>query len=104
MKKRLFFIFKLLIYYLVGLVSFSIIAYTTQTVLLAVLMETVIDPIQDFYNIKNILLAFAPYYLSFYTILYVLLLYMIRMYDKHTVNILNQKLVMVKGDDRNGKR
>lgn len=102
MKKRLFLILKLFIYYLIGLVSFSIIAYITQTVLLAILMETVIDPIQDLYNISNIISAFAPYYLSVYTVLYFLLLYMVHRYDRYTVDLLNQKLVMIKGDDKNG--
>lgn len=104
MKKRLFFVLKLFVYYLIGILSFSIIAYITQSILLAILFETVIDPIQDLYNISNIISAFAPYYLSSYTVLYFLLLYMVHRYDRHTVDILNQKLVMIKGDDKNGER
>lgn len=102
MKKRLFFSLKLFIYYLIGLLSFSIIAYITQTILLAILFETVIDPIQDLNNISNIISAFAPYYLSAYTVLYFLLLYIVYRYDRYTVDRLNQKLVMIKGDNKNG--
>ena len=102
MTKRLFLILKLFIYYFIGLLSFSIIAYITQTIILAILFETVIDPTQDLYNISNIISVYAPYYLSIYTIIYFFLLYMVYKYDKYTVDRLNQKLVMIKGENKNG--
>ena len=104
MKKRLFLILKLCIYYLIGLISFSIIAYITQTIVSAILFETVINPIQDFNNISNIIRAFYSYYLSTYTVIYLLLVYMVNKYDRYIVDKLNQKLTMVKGDDKDGKR
>ena len=89
---------KLCIYYIIGFISFSIIAYITQTIVLAILMKNAIYPAQDIYNISNIILNFYKYYLSAYTILYFLILYVVRKYDKYIVNKLNEKLEKARRD------
>lgn len=94
---------KLCIYYIIGLISFSIIAYITQTIILAILMENAIYPAQDIYNISNIISAFYKYYLSAYTILYFLILYIVRKYDRYIVNKLNEKLEKTRSE-KNEKR
>ena len=94
---------KLCIYYIIGLISFSIIAYITQTIILAILMENAIYPAQDIYNISNIISVFYKYYLSAYTILYFLILYIVRKYDRYIVNKLNEKLGKTRSE-KNEKR
>lgn len=102
MKKHILFILKLLLYYLLGLILFSIIAYTTQINVLAILTESVINPTQDLQNFYNIINELYLYYLSYYTILFLTLLYIVRKYDKCTVKKLNEKLKYIKGVDING--
>lgn len=97
-------IFKLCLYYIIGLISFSIIAYSIHRILIAILFQTTINPLQEIYNIPNILSYYSIWYLSTYTILYFLLLYLTRKYDKYTVKKLNEKLVKTKGGNQYGKR
>lgn len=104
MKKKHWLIFKLCIFYLIGLTSFSIIAFITQRILISILMDLVIDPTQDLYNLSNYILEYSKYYLTAYTTLHFLILYIIRKYDRYIVNKLNEKLEQRKGVDENGKR
>lgn len=89
-------IFKRCLYYIIGFSSFSIIAFITQRIVIAVLMETNINPIQDLYNMKNYILAYGAFYLAVYTIIYFIILYSTSKYDKYITNKLNKKLQEVK--------
>ena len=89
-------IFKRCLYYVIGLISFSIIAFITQRIVTAVLLETNINPTQDLYNVKNYILSFYPYYLPVYTLIYFVILYSVCKYDKYITNKLNEKLENVK--------
>jgi hypothetical protein len=98
--KKVTFILKYFIYYIIGLISFSTIAFITQRIVIAILLKELIDPVQDLYNILNYMSAYYPYYLIVYTILYFSILYGIKKYDKHIVNILNKKLDEIRKDDK----
>ena len=90
--KKCWLIIKLIIYYIIGFIAFSIIAYITQQIAVSVMMQSLINPLQDMYNIANIIQCYFIYYFITYTILYYAILYMVRRYDKHIVKILNEKL------------
>lgn len=94
--KKFTFILKYFFYYIIGLISFSIIAFITQRITISLLLKSVIDPLQDLYNISNYILAYSPYYIVVYTLLYFSILYSIQKYDKYIVNKLNEKLEQVK--------
>lgn len=105
--KKFNLILKYFIYYIIGLISFSIIAFITQRVTLSLLLENAIYPSQDLHNLLNYALAFGPYYLIVYSILYFIMVYGAKKYDKHIVNKLNEKLEELKIDNggaENGKR
>ena len=109
--KKITYIFKYVIYYIVGYISFSTIAFTTQRITISILLKSQINPIQDIYNILNYIYAYSLYYLIVYTLLYGIILYSVRRYDKYVVNKLNEKLKRVKdtndksdfGGDSNGE-
>lgn len=97
MKKKLF--FKYCIYYIAGFISFSIISFITQRIMIAILSRNVIDPIQDLNNILNYLLAYHRYYLVVYTLLYFIIVYSVKKYDKYIVKKLNEKLYKFKMEE-----
>lgn len=109
--KKITYIFKYVIYYIVGCISFSTIAFITQRITISILLKSQINPIQDIYNILNYIYAYSLYYLIVYTLLYGIILYSVRRYDKYVVNKLNEKLKRVKdtndksdfGGDSNGE-
>lgn len=94
--KRINLFFKRCLYYIIGLISFSSIAFITQRIVISVLLETNINPTQDLHNIKNYILAYWPFYLVIYTIIYFVILYSVSKYDKYIMNKLNEKLKQVK--------
>lgn len=107
--KRVVLILKYFIYYVIGLISFSTIAFITQRITLSILLENAIYPSQDLYNLLNYALAYGLYYLLTYSILYFIIVFCVRKYDKHIVSKLNEKLENINnknslGDDKNGKR
>ena len=107
--KRIIFILRYFIYYIIGLISFSTIAFISQRITIAILLENVIDPSHDIYNLLNYSLAYGIYYLIAYSILYSIIIYCVRKYDKHIVNKLNEKLKIYNnknsfGGNENGKR
>ncbi len=99
--KRRRLIFKLFLYYIIGFIPFIIITHVTYTILVAILIDSIIVPLQDIHNILKILLYFFPWYIIVYTIIYLLLLCAVRKYDRYTVNKLNEKLEKMKGGDKN---
>lgn len=84
------------VFYVIGLISFSTIAFITQRIVTAILLKTAIYPAQDLHNILNYILAFCSYYLGTYTLIYFVILYAIRKYDKYIVKKLNIELEQVK--------
>lgn len=94
--KKANYILKYCIYYIIGLFSFSTIAFITQRIVISVLLKTLINPIQDLYNIQHYISAYFPYYIITYTLLHFSILYFVRKYDKYIVNKLNKKLEEVK--------
>lgn len=56
--RKISLILKRVFYYVIGIISFSTIAFITQRIVAAVLLETNINPIQDLYNIKYYILAY----------------------------------------------
>ncbi len=98
--KKIYFILRYFIYYIIGLISFSTIAFISQRIMLAILLENVIDPRQDLYNLLNYALSFGPYYLIAYSILYFIIVYCVRKYDRYIVNKLNEKLKKLKIDNK----
>lgn len=98
--KKIYFILRYFIYYIIGLISFSTIAFISQRITLAILLENVIDPRQDLYNFLNYALSFGLYYLIAYSILYFIIVYCVRKYDRYIVNKLNEKLKKIKIDNK----
>lgn len=90
--KKIILILKYFIYYIIGLISFSSIAFICQRIVIAILLEKAIYPSQDLYNLLNYVLAYGIYYLIAYSILYSIMVFCVRKYDKHIVNKLNEKL------------
>lgn len=94
--KKINLILKRCLYYIIGLISFSSIAFITQRIVTAVLLKSNINSTQDLYNIKYYILSFGPFYLVAYTIIYFVILYSVSKYDKYIMNKLNEKLEQVK--------
>ena len=67
--KKCWLIIKLIIYYIIGFIAFSIIAYITQQIAVSVMMQSLINPLQDMYNIANIILSIVNYKLFFFLLL-----------------------------------
>ena len=96
--KRIILILRYFIYYIIGLISFSTISFISQSITIAILLERAIYPSQDSYN----LLYYAGiYYAPAYSILYFIIVYCVRKYDKHIVNKLNENLGKLKIDNKN---
>ena len=94
--KRITLILKYFIYYIIGLNSFSIIAFIIQRITISILLQNAIYPSQDLYNLLNYILAFGIYYLIAYSILYCAIVYCVRKYDKYLIAKLNKKLENLK--------
>lgn len=90
------FIFKKFMYYIIGMISFSTIAFFTQRVIVAILLETSINPKQDLFNIKYYILSYGIIYLIVYTLIYFIIIYSVKQYNKYIMNKLNMKLEQVK--------
>ena len=93
---------KYLIYYIIGIISFSIIAFISQRITTAILLKDVIDPSQDLNNLLNYIRAYWIYYLPVYTILYFIILFCVKKYDKYMVNKVNELLKKNKKDNYGG--
>ncbi len=102
--KKFLLILKYSIYYIIGLISFSIISYITQSIVISLLLNVPIYVSQEIHNISNIILCFYQYYIFTYTILYFLILYAVRKYDKYIVNKLNEKLEKIRSEKYDWKR
>lgn len=89
-------ILKRCLYYIIGLISFSIIAFVTQRIVEAVLLKVTINPTQDLSNILYYILAYWSFYLVVYTLIYFVILFSVNKYDKYIMNKLNKKLEQVK--------
>ncbi|MCI8761178.1 MAG: hypothetical protein HFJ34_08795 [Clostridia bacterium] len=103
MKKGLL-ILNLFIYYIIGFFLFSIISYITHIILTAILMESVIFPLQEISQISEYLMCFLPLYLIIYTLIYFLVLYFNYKYDIYIIKKLNEKLEETRGGDRSEKK
>lgn len=100
--KRIILILRYFIYYIIGLISFSLVAFITQRITNSLLLENAIYPSQDLYNLFYYVLAYWPYYLIAYSILYFIIVYCVRKYDKHIVNKLNEKLERINNKNNGG--
>ena len=100
--KRIILILKYFIYYIIGLISFSIIAFITQRITISILLDNAIYPSQDLNNLLNYILAYGPYYLIIYSILYFIMVICVRKYDRYIVKKLNEKLENLKVNDFGG--
>lgn len=94
--KKIIINIKYFIYYIIGLFSFSTIAFITQRIVISILLNTLIDPRQDLYNILNYIIAYYPYYIVTYTLIYFLMFYGVKKYDRYIVTKLNEKLNQLK--------
>lgn len=94
--KKITLILKYFIYYIIGLISFSTIAFISQRITISILLQNAIYPSQDLYNSLNYILAFGIYYLIAYSILYCIIVYCVRKYDKYLVAKLNKELENLK--------
>ena len=99
--KRIILILRYFIYYIIGLISFSLVAFITQRITNSLLLENAIYPSQDLYNLFYYVLAYWSYYLIAYSILYFIIVYCVRKYDKHIVNKLNENLEKLKTYNKN---
>ena len=100
--KKVILILKYFIYYIIGLISFSIIAFITQRITISILLDNAIYPSQDLNNLLNYILAYGPYYLIVYSILYSIMVICVRKYDRYIVKKLNEKLEKLKVHDFGG--
>ena len=100
--KKIILILKYFIYYIIGLISFSIIAFITQRITISILLDNAIYPSQDLNNLLTYILAYGPYYLIVYSILYSIMVIWVRKYDKYIVKKLNEKLEKLKVNDFGG--
>ena len=100
--KKIILILKYFIYYSIGLISFSIIAFITQRITISILLDNAIYPSQDLNNLLNYILAYGPYYLIIYSILYFIMVICVRKYDRYIVKKLNEKLENLKVNDFGG--
>ena len=94
--KKIILILKYFIYYIIGLISFSIIAFITQRITISILLDNAIYPSQDLNNLLNYILAYGLYYLIVYSILYFIMVICVRKYDRYIVKKLNVKLEKLK--------
>ena len=94
--KKIILILKYFIYYIIGLISFSIIAFITQRITISILLDNAIYPSQDLNNLLIYILAYGPYYLIVYSILYFIMVICVRKYDRYVVKKLNEKLEKLK--------
>lgn len=94
--KKITLILKYFIYYIIGLISFSTIAFISQRITISILLQNAIYPSQDLYNLLNYILVFGIYYLIAYSILYCIIVYCVRKYDKYLVAKLNKELENLK--------
>ena len=94
--KKIILILKYFIYYIIGLISFSTIAFISQRITISILLQNAIYPKQDLYNLLNYILAFGIHYLIAYSILYCIIVYCVRKYDKYLVAKLNKELENLK--------
>lgn len=99
--KRIILILRYFIYYIIGLISFSTIAFITQRITISVLLENAVYPSQDLSNLLYYALAYGIYYLTTYSMLYFIIVFCVRKYDKHIVNKLNENLEKLKIDNKN---
>ena len=95
---------KLIFYYIIGLVLFTVIAYAVHLTLFAILSNDTINPSVEIQVFQYNLLYFSPWYLGTYTILYFLILYVVHKYDVYMVNKLNEKLSKMKGEKKNDEK
>ena len=102
--KKIILILKYFIYYIIGLISFSIIAFITQRITISILLDNAIYPSQDLNNLLNYILAYGPYYLIVYSILYSIMVICVRKYDRYIVKKLNEKLEKLKVNDFGGAK
>ena len=94
--KRITLILKYFNYYIIGLISFSTIGFISQRITISILLQNAIYPSQDLYNLLNYILTFGIYYLIAYSILYCIIVYCVRKYDKYLVAKLNKELENLK--------
>ncbi len=102
--KKILLILKYSIYYVIGFISFSIISYITQSIVISLLQNTPIYVSQDIHNISNIILCYYRYYILTYTVIYFCIIYAVRKYDKYIVDKLNEKLKEIKEKEYDRKR
>ena len=94
--EKIIYILKRCVFYVIGLISFSTIAFITQRIVTSILLKVAIYPAQDLYNIFNYILAYWRHYLVVYTLLYFAIVYSINKYDRYIVKKLNIELEQVK--------
>ena len=94
--EKIIYILKRCVFYVIGLISFSTIAFITQRIVTSILFKVAIYPAQDLYNIFNYILAYWRHYLAVYTLLYFAILFSINKYDRYIVKKLNIELEQVK--------
>lgn len=92
---------KFIIYYIIGFVLFTVIAYIVQLTIFAVLTNDVIIPGVEIRLLPYHLFYLLPWYIGVYTILFFLMLYIVHKYDMYIVNKLNKELEKLKGEDKN---
>lgn len=94
-------IFKFTIYYILGLILFTLIASVTYTIVFALLTNDTINPQFEMQLFPQKILFSLHWYIAVYTTLYVFILYAVHKYDIYIVNKLNEKLNKMKESDRN---
>lgn len=97
--KKIKFILKHIAWYIIGFISFSIIAYITQSITISIWLDKLINPSQDIKNIINIIKIYGVYYLIAYTLLHTIICILIRKHDQKLVKKLNEKLEKVKKEN-----
>ena len=65
----------------------------------SILLDNAIYPNQDLNNLLTYILAYGPYYLIVYSILYSIMVICVRKYDRYIVKKLNEKLEELKVND-----
>ncbi len=99
MKKRKK-ILKFIIYYIMGFILFTSIAYIVQLTIFAVLTNDVIIPEVEVLLFPYHLFYLLPWYVGIYTILFFLIVYIVHKYDIYIVNKLNKELEKLKGENK----
>lgn len=94
-------LFKFAVYYIVGFLSFIVISYTIHITLFKFLTNDIIIPQVEVQLFPYQLFSYFPWYIVTYTILYFFILYIIHRYDVYIANKLNEKLNIMKGEQRN---